>query len=578
MVNGMKLLSVFLSYFGAHKKLFIIDMTCALLVAVIDIAFPLVSRFAMYELLPGKLYKLFFILMLTTAVTFGIRALLNYIITFFGHMFGINVEADIREDLYKHFQELEFDFYDRNRTGKLMNRLTGDLFEITELAHHGPEDLLISLATIIGAVSVMFAVQWKLAVVVLIMIPFFLGVVLMCRKSMINNSMKVKIKMADINADIESTISGMKTSKAFDNEKGDFARFKRTNHTYKNSKNDYYKSMGRFNASIEFFVCILQVAVIAFGGWLIMDDQMTYIDLITFTMYITSFVTPVRKLATLAELYTNGIAGLKRFVEIMEIEPSIAEKDDAVELKNVKGNIEIKNVEFGYGMDKDVLKDVSLDIAAGESIAVVGHSGGGKTTLCQLIPRFYDVESGSISIDGKDVRDLTKSSLRRSIGIVQQDVFLFADTIYENIRYGKPEATYEEVIEAAKEAEIYEDIMNMPDGFETYVGERGTLLSGGQKQRVSIARIFLKNPPILILDEATSALDTITEQQIQKAFNELSKGRTTIIIAHRLSTIRDADRIVLIEKGRIQECGSHQQLIDKDGEYKKLYSTQMLNQ
>ena len=265
-------------------------------------------------------------------------------------------------------------------------------------------------------------------------------------------------------------------------------------------------------------------------------------------------------------------------MEIMEIEPSIAEKADAVELKNVKGNIEIKNVEFGYGMDKDVLKDVSLDIAAGESIAVVGHSGGGKTTLCQLIPRFYDVESGSISIDGKDVRDLTKSSLRRSIGIVQQDVFLFADTIYENIRYGKPEATYEEVIEAAKKAEIYEDIMNMPDGFETYVGERGTLLSGGQKQRVSIARIFLKNPPILILDEATSALDTITEQQIQKAFNELSKGRTTIIIAHRLSTIRDADRIVLIEKGRIQECGSHQQLIDKDGEYKKLYSTQMLNQ
>ncbi len=573
------LLSIFLSYFGRHKKLFILDMTCAFMVALIDISFPLVSRFAMYELLPGKLYRVFFTVMIIMASAFALRAILNFTITYFGHMFGINVEADIREDLYKHFQELEFDFFDKNRTGKLMNRLTGDLFEITELAHHGPEDMLISAATIIGALTVMFTIEWRLAMVVLVMVPLFLAVVLIFRKSMVDTSMKVKLRMADINADIESTISGMKTSKAFDNIEVDYERFAKTNHTYKHSKNDYYKAMGRFNGSLEFFICILQVAVITFGGWLIMEDQMNYIDLITFTLYITTFVTPVRKLATLAELLTNGIAGLKRFVEIMRIEPSIKDKPDAKSFEDVHGEISIKNVEFSYeNNDKGVLRDISLEIEAGECIAVVGHSGGGKTTLCQLIPRFYDVEKGSISIDGTDIRDLSKSSLRRNIGVVQQDVFLFADTIYENIRYGKPDATFDEVVDAAKKAEIYDDIMAMPNGFDTYVGERGTLLSGGQKQRVSIARIFLKNPPILILDEATSALDSITEQQIQNAFNELSEGRTTLIIAHRLATIKDAHRIVLIEDGSIKECGSHDELIAKDGEYAKLYEAQILHQ
>ncbi len=573
------LISIFFSYFGKHKKLFILDMSCAFMVAMVDISFPLVSRYAMYELLPGKLYRVFFTVMVIMALAFGLRAVFNYIITFFGHMFGINVEADIREDLYKHFQELEFDFFDKNRTGKLMNRLTGDLFEITELAHHGPEDLLISAATIVGALIVMFTIEWRLALVVLVMVPLFLVVVLSCKKSMVDASMEVKLRMADINADIESTISGMKTSKAFDNIDVDYDRFAKTNHTYKTSKNDYYKAMGRFNASLEFFICILQVAVITFGGWLIMEGRLNYIDLITFTLYITTFVTPVRKLATLAELFTNGIAGLKRFTEIMRIEPDIKDKDDAAELSNVQGQISIKNVAFAYeNSDRGVLNDVSLEIEAGECIAVVGHSGGGKTTLCQLIPRFYDVTSGSISVDGKDIRDLTKSSLRKNIGIVQQDVFLFADTIFENIRYGRPEATFDEVVEAAKKAEIYDDIMQMPNGFDTYVGERGTLLSGGQKQRVSIARIFLKNPPILILDEATSALDSITEQQIQKAFNELSAGRTTLIIAHRLATIKDAHRIVLVDEGKIKECGSHEELMTLDGDYAKLYRAQILHQ
>ena len=573
--NG-SVFSIFLSYFEPHKRLFLIDMTCAFLVATIDVLFPLVNRYAMYDLLPENMYGAFFALMAIMACAFLLKALFHYIITYLGHTFGVRVEADIRTDLYQHFQELEFDYYDRNRTGKLMSRLTGELFEITELAHHGPEDLLISGVTIVGALVVMFRVEWRLALVVMVVVPVFAAIVMFCRRSMMDASVLQKRRMADINAEIEATLSGMKTSKAFDNKDVDFQRFYRSNERFKNAKGGYYKAMGRFHASLEFFICVLQVAVVTVGGYLIMQERLNYIDLITFTLYISTFMTPVRKLANFAEVFTSGFAGLKRFVDVMRIAPGVQDTENAGVLADVKGHIELRDVEFAYNEGVDVLHGICLDIPAGQCVAIVGHSGGGKSTMCQLIPRFYDVDGGSISIDGRDVRSVTKSSLRRSIGIVQQDVFLFADTILENIRYGRPDASFEDVVEAAKRAKIYDDIIAMPDGFDTYVGERGALLSGGQKQRISIARIFLKNPPVLILDEATSALDSVTEEEIRKSFSELSVGRTTIMIAHRLATIKDADRIVLIEEGIIKEEGTHKELIELDGHYAQLYRTQSL--
>ena len=570
--------SIFLSFFKPHRGLFFLDMVCALFVALVDLAYPVISRKAINTLLPNLQYKTFFIVMGIVVLAYVIRSLLYYVITYWGHTFGIRVEADIREALFTHMQTLGFDFYDRNRTGHLMSRLTTDLFEITELAHHGPEDLFIAIVTITGALIVMFTIEWRLALVVCVLIPVAVFVIMSRRRAMGRASRLVKQKVGVINADIESCLSGMRTAKAFANEAVEAEKFRRSNETYKGSKKYFYQEMGIFNSSMEFFLSILSVAVVTVGGALIMQGRMDVVDLLTFTLYITTFVNPIRKLANFAEMFANGTAGLERFVEIMRTEPALDDAPDAKELSKVNGAIDVDHVSFAYEGELDVLHDVSLHVNPGETIAVVGPSGGGKSTLCQLIPRFYDVTGGSIRVDGQDVRAVTQQSLRRAIGVVQQDVFLFADSILENIRYGRPDASMDEIVAAAKRAEIYDDIMAMPDGFDTYVGERGTLLSGGQKQRISIARVFLKDPSILILDEATSALDSMTEAKIQHAFDELAKNRTTLIIAHRLSTIRAASRIVVIVDGKIAEQGTHAELTALNCTYAALCRTQNLLQ
>lgn len=565
---------IFLSYFKPHRKLFLLDIFCAMIISAIDLAFPMVSRRAMYVMLPNSMFRTFFIVMAVVVAAYVLRSVLYYIVCYWGHTFGIRVEADIRRDLFAHMQELGFDFYDHNRTGQLMSRLTSDLFELTELAHHGPEDLVISLITIVGALTVMFTIQWQLALVVAVMLPIFTAIVMTQRRGMSAASRGVKQKIGHINTEIESSLSGIRTAKAFANECVENDRFNQANNKYKTSKRLFHKAMGRFNSCMEFSMCSLNVAIIAVGGWLIMKQEMNYVDLITFSLYINTFINPLRKLANFAEMFANGFAGLSRFVDLMRTEPALKDPADGAALENVRGDIRIEDVSFSYPESPEVLHHVSLHITPGETVAIVGPSGGGKSTLCQLIPRFYDVNEGSIAIDGRDVRAVTQRSLRLNIGIVQQDVFLFADTVLENIRYGRPGASMEDVIAAARKAEIYDDIMAMPDGFDTYVGERGTLLSGGQKQRISIARIFLKNPPILILDEATSALDTVTEAKIQRAFDALSQGRTTLIIAHRLSTIRAATRIIAVSDGVIREEGTHAALMKKNGLYAELYRTQ----
>lgn len=572
------LIRIFIGYFKPHRRLFALDMLCALAVAAVDLAFPLVTRWSINNLLPDQKYMIFFIVMGSMAVAYAIRAVLYYIICYWGHTFGIRVEADIRSDLFRHMQTLGYDFYDRNRTGQLMSRLTSDLFDITELAHHGPEDLLISTLTIIGALIVMFLIEWRLALVVCLILPILLVSVITRRRKMSRVSKGVKVKTAAINAEIESSLSGIRTAKAFANEDVEFEKFSEANDRFKVSKREFHKELGIFFSTQEFFMSFLTIAVIAVGGALTMTGNIEMVDLLTFSLYITTFTGPVRKLVMFSEMFANGFAGLGRFAELMRTEPTLQDAPDAIVLTDVRGKIEVDHVSFAYDDNSEVLRDTSLTVQPGETIAIVGPSGGGKSTLCRLIPRFYDVNEGSVRIDGLDVRKITQSSLHQAIGVVQQDVFLYADTIGNNIRYGKPDATMEEIIAAAKQAEIYDDIMEMPDGFDTYVGERGTLLSGGQKQRVSIARIFLKNPPILILDEATSALDSVTEEKIQSALDALAVGRTTLIIAHRLSTIRNASRILAVSDGRIVEQGSHAELMEKNGLYAELYRTQNLGE
>lgn len=568
--------SIFMSYIAGHKKLFGIDMLCALLVALIDLIFPYVSRYSMKVMLPNKLYATFFTVMAVMVLAYVLKAGLYYVITVIGHKMGVLVESDMRRDVFTHMQSLSFSYYDHNRTGVLMSRITSDLFEITELAHHGPENIVICTLTIVGALAVMFAMQWQLALVITLALPLCAWFTIKQRIKMKEANIEVKRKTAEIYSAIESSISGIRTAKAFANEDQESNKFDRANEMFRGSKVEYYKSMGLFNSGMEFTTGIVQVVVIAVGGLLIMQNKMNYIDLITFSLYVSTFVSPVRKLTQFAELYMQGTAGFARFLEVMRTEPTIKDAPDAMELGAVEGKIDYNHVSFNYGNGIPVLSDVDLHIAAGQCLAVVGPSGGGKTTLCQLLPRFYDVCEGSVTVDGIDVRHVTQASLRRNIGVIQQDVFMFAGTIRENIRYGRPDATDEEIVETAVRAQIHSEIMEMPDGYDSYIGERGVMLSGGQKQRISIARVFLKNPKILILDEATSALDTVTEQRIQASLDELSEGRTTIIIAHRLSTVKNADVIAVVEGEHIVEMGSHSELMAKNGEYAALCRAQQI--
>ena len=571
-------LAVFLSYFGPHWRPFLIDMLCATAVAVIDLVFPIVSRSSMQRLLPERLFTTFFVVMGIILIAYVVKGLLYYAITVVGHGMGVLVEADMRRDVFSHMQQLSFSFYDRNRTGVLMSRVTNDLFDITELSHHGPENVLICTLTIVGSLIVMFFIRWELALVLLVILPLCLIFTLKQRTRMTDASVEVRKKTAEINAAIESGISGVRTAKAFANETEEMRKFDSSNDIFKTAKKGYYRAMGLFQSGMEFSTGAMQVIVILVGGILIMKGRMDYIDLVTFTLYVSAFVSPLRKLVMFMEQYTQGSAGFSRFLEIMRTEPEIRDAEDAVELTGVKGEVDYEGVSFRYGDGPWVLKDIDLSIRPGESFALVGASGGGKTTLCHLLPRFYDATEGRVLVDGRDVRSVTQESLRRAIGIIQQDVFMFAGTIRENIRYGRPDATDREVVEAAVRAEIHDEIMAMPDGYDTYIGERGVMLSGGQKQRVSIARVFLKDPPILILDEATSALDSVTEQKIQASLDQLSRGRTCIIIAHRLSTIRNADRIAVIEGESIAELGSHEELMAKNGIYASLKHAQDLAQ
>lgn len=577
---------LFFSYFKPHKWLFFADLFCAVFVAAVDVVFPVISRFTLNKVLPQYLNSAdnsvqrtviftFFSIIALCFLMCVLRTVAQWFITFFGHVFGVAVEKDMRRDIFEHIEKQSFSFFDKNRTGQLMSRTTTDLFEISELAHHGPEDLLISLLTLFGAFFVMVSIRWQLAVIVFVTLPLLIFAVYSSRKSLMGSSSLVKGKTAEINSAVESSISGARTTKIFTNEDYEFSKFEKSNQNFFDAKRLYYKAMAGMHSKMEFVTHILSVIILAVGGFYIMKGKMTLGDLVAANMFVAAFLQPIRRLANFVEQFSTGMAGFMRFSEMMQIHEEMPEKTDAVELSEKIESVDFENVSFDYSENFPVLKNISFEVKKGQTVAFVGPSGGGKTTLCNLLARFYEVKDGSIKINGIDIRDYKLKSLRSQIGFVQQDVFMFAGTIRENIAYGRPDATEAEIIEAAKEAEIYDDIMNMQNGFDSVIGERGIKLSGGQKQRISIARVFLKNPPVLVLDEATSALDSITEQKIQSAFDRLCSGRTAFVIAHRLSTIKNADKIAVLENHKIVESGTHEQLLSKKGEYFNLYTAQV---
>lgn len=568
------MLKQFFSYYIPHKKLFIFDFSSAIIVALLELAFPLAVQWFIDSLLPTENWSAIVSVSITLLVLYILSTFLQYIVNYWGHMLGINIETDMRKQLFQHVQKQSFKFFDNTKTGNIMSRITNDLMDIGELAHHGPEDLFISIMTFVGAFWIMFTVNVKLALVALIILPFLGWLIVVSNLKMNKAWKKMYGEIADVNARVEDSVSGVRVVQSFTNESFENKRFSVNNLKFRQAKLGGYKVMSFSLSGIYMMTRFVTLAVLVVGAWLTYTGQLTYGELVGFVLYINVLFKPIDKISALMELYPKGMAGFKRFTELLDMDPDVQDVKDAVEVQTLRGDIAFEDVTFGYDEHKRVLNGIDLNISAGETIAFVGPSGAGKTTICTLIPRFYDVDNGSIKIDGIDVRNMTKQSLRSQIGIVQQDVFLFTGTLRENIAYGKLGATQEEIEEAAKRAHLESFIESLPLGYETQIGERGLKLSGGQKQRIAIARMFLKNPPILILDEATSALDTETELIIQQALTELSQNRTTLVIAHRLATIRNADRIVVVTEDGIAEQGKHDELIEQGGIFANLHRVQ----
>ena len=564
------------SYYKPYKKVFLADMFFAIMASFIALLIPLVVRYVTAKVIympAEQVVKTMIIIAIVVGILILFQCYCNYYIANYGHVMGAKIEYDMRAEIFGHFQKLSFSFYDDEKVGQLMSRITSDLFDITELLHHGPENVTISVIKIIGALAILLSINVRLALIAFLLVPFMLVYAYFFNKKMKQAFRVNRIKIAEINAQIEDNLSGIRVVKSFANEDLENKKFKVGNDAFLEAKKNNYKYMGGYNSGLTAFTTMINLLVIVSGGLMITKDMISVTDLVTFLLYINIFTDPLKTLIDFTEQFQNGYSGYERFLQILSIEPEIKDSENAVSINNVKGDIKLEDVSFKYNDSSHrVLKHINLEVKAGSYVALVGSSGAGKTTLCNLIPRFYEATSGKITIDGKDIKDIKLKDLRDNIGIVQQDVYLFVGTVYDNIRYGRPDATREEVIAAAKEANAYDFIMSLPNGFETDIGQRGIKLSGGQKQRISIARVFLKNPPILIFDEATSALDNESEKIVQESMEKLAKNRTTMVIAHRLSTIRNAEKILVLTDKGIEEQGTHKELMDKHGIYYDLYN------
>lgn len=565
------MLKEFVQYYKPYKKLFILDMICAFSASMCNLLYPIMTRNIMDDIIPNKKIDLLFIFAAILIVIFIAKAGFNYFMQYWGHVVGVRMQADMRSVVFRHLQKLPNKYFDENKSGVTMSRIVNDLMDITELAHHGPEDLFISLVTIIGSFIILMGIDIPLTLIIFAVLPFAVWFVARKKDKMGNAFMKARVKVGEVNATLENSIAGMKVTKSFCTEDEELEKFDKINNIFKDAREESYKAMAEYFSGMNFFMDLLEWIAMILGGYYTYVGRITIGDFAAYILYVKMFIEPMKKLVNFTEQYQNGMTGFKRFKEIMDEEIQ-EEAKNPKELKNVKGNIEIENASFTYEDENEVISNLSLSIEAGKTIALVGPSGGGKTTLCSLIPRFYELDSGDIKIDGNSIKDVSLRSLRKNIGVVQQDVFLFTGTIRDNIICGNPDATEEEMIEAAKKARIHDFVMTLPEKYDTYIGERGVKLSGGQKQRISISRIFLKNPPIIILDEATSALDNVTEREIQSSLEELSKDRTNIVVAHRLSTIKNADEIIVITEGKISERGTHDELIEAGGIYATLHS------